>query len=193
MSKPKHYTLDLETMGVRPTSAIVAIGAAAFDYEKRIIESTFYVTIDLQSCLDKGLTVDASTIYWWLQQEEAARQALVAPQSDLMQALCHLSRWVKDTMHKDAVCWTHATFDAPILNNAFAAINLIQPTHFRKQRDIRTLVDLTDNLTVEHTERRGVAHNALDDARYQAEYIGNMLEALSLQSEKAWMYDDLAA
>ncbi len=64
--------LDLETMGNTPTSAIIAIGAVRFDKK---IKGKFYGVIDLESCLEDGLTVDASTIMWWMQQSDAARKA----------------------------------------------------------------------------------------------------------------------
>lgn len=56
--------LDLETMDTKPTAAITEIGAVRFDNEK--ILSRFRIKVDLQSCIDLGLTVSGSTIMWCL-------------------------------------------------------------------------------------------------------------------------------
>ena len=52
----KQVMLDLETMGNGPTSAIIAIGAVAFDMEG--ITSHFYRQVSLQSSMDAGLKCD---------------------------------------------------------------------------------------------------------------------------------------
>ena len=71
MINATHYVLDLETMGKGPTSAIVAIGCVRV--ENLAITGSLYRRVRLESALQAGLHVDASTIEWWLQQGEAAR------------------------------------------------------------------------------------------------------------------------
>lgn len=66
-----HIMIDLETMGTRPGSAILSIGACSFDpnwlggsdsdHEPGEARRTFYQNITLASCLDAGLTIDAAT------------------------------------------------------------------------------------------------------------------------------------
>jgi len=68
--------LDLETMGRKSNSAIVSIGAVEFNIETGETGREFYAVIDLNSCLDFGLKVQADTIYFWLQQNQAARDAI---------------------------------------------------------------------------------------------------------------------
>src|SRR4051794_11270840 len=74
-SSDMEVMVDLETMGLDPDAAIVAIGATKFTLGEEPV-STFYANVDLGDCLSLGLTVSASTIMWWLQQEHAARAAL---------------------------------------------------------------------------------------------------------------------
>lgn len=173
-----HYTLDLETMGNGPTSAIIAIGAVAFDpYDEGVATvSQFYRSVTLDSSLKAGLTVDASTIQWWMEQEQSARLAPFVAPVDLTRALDDLNAWVYEVC-RHAVCWTHATFDAPILSYACRAVGVPMPTHFRKQRDIRTLshfhLRLGDGGLPEIT-REGTHHDALADAMYQSRYISTM-------------------
>lgn len=175
-----HFTTDLETMGVSPTSAIMSIGAVAFGGEQ---DHTFYVRVDLQSCLDHGLTVDGDTIYWWLDQSDAARRTLLINQLPLPEALAQYRYWVHKHTSRSAVCWTHATFDAPILSNAFRACGTSDPVHYRQHRDIRTLVDLTQDLGVSEAVHVGVPHHAQHDAERQATYISRMLRAWQVASQ----------
>lgn len=174
------YTLDLETMGVRPTSCIMSIGAAAFNRHEPDFRyedlSVFRCNVDLQDCMDKGLTIDASTLYWWLTQDNDARSKLDDKEFNLPleDALHKLSMWILHIGGDELKCWTHATFDAPILANAFHVVNLPLPTHFRMQRDIRTLEDLKGRYEI---ERQGTHHSAVDDAKFQAHYIWGSLNA----------------
>jgi DNA polymerase III epsilon subunit-like protein len=179
------YTVDLETMGTNATSAVVSIGAVAFnrnapefDPERTI---GFYRNIELQSCLDLGLTIDGSTVMWWLEQSQDARISLLKPTPlDVQAAFIDYKHWVRDGLGSDIPCWTHATFDAPIIGNVFRTIQHPQPTHYRKQRDIRTLNDLNGYFKV---TREGVHHNALADALFQAEYIWALLNGKGVRKE----------
>ena len=176
------YTFDLETMGTNANAAILSIGAAAFDRNSAEfdLERTFYINIYLNSSLEAGLSVDASTIYWWLEQSTEARSSLLQqPIATLEEALLSFSDWVKMMGGSGIPAWSHATFDAPILGNAYRQLNMKLPTSYRAQRDIRTLVDL---MGVYEIEARGTHHNALDDSIYQAEYIWGLLNGKGKRS-----------
>lgn len=103
----KHIMIDLETMDNRPTAAIVAIGAVAFDPATGEVDTdcAFYINIDLQSSLDAGLTVSGSTVNWWLQQSEAAREEITAPGERLEMALFEFSQWLD--RYNVAACGPH--------------------------------------------------------------------------------------
>lgn len=62
-SGKRHIMIDLETMGVRPSSAVVSIGCVEFMQTDVI--SVFYTPVSLESCLKAGLTTDESTVKWW--------------------------------------------------------------------------------------------------------------------------------
>lgn len=173
------YTLDLETFGTTATSVIVSIGACAFQRSWEVFDAdltaAFYVNVDAQDCLNHGLTIDASTLEWWMKQSNAARLALYEPRPlPLKRAIDELSAWVAAIGGREVPCWTHATFDAPIVGNACKAVgrNLHNITSYKKQRDIRTLNDLGGYYEV---DRKGEHHNAVDDAVFQAEYIWGLL------------------
>jgi hypothetical protein len=173
------YTLDLETFGTTATSVIVAIGCAAFRRDWLHFDATacqkFYINVNAQDCLNLGLTIDGSTLEWWMKQSDEARLALFDPRPvPLKTAIEKLTDWVSVIGGREIPCWTHATFDAPIVGNACKAIgrNLHNITSYKMQRDIRTLNDLAGYYEV---ERAGTHHNAVDDAVFQAEYIWALL------------------
>jgi exodeoxyribonuclease VIII len=184
--KYPHATTDLETMGNTTTAAIVAIGCVAFSDEHNGT-AEFYRLVDLESSLDAGLTVTASTITWWLSQSDEARQDLTNRNHEALEPLyAALTGWSKFlTQHTTVVegryvsnrfhHWTHATFDAPILTHAWSRVfneSRTPPIPYKCQRDIRTLDMLCP---IEYPKRSNIHHNALDDARYQAVYIRNTL------------------
>lgn len=45
--------------------------------------------------------------------------------------------------YKKGKAWSHATFDFPILTNAYHLLKIRQPIPYKKMRDIRTLIDLS--------------------------------------------------
>ena len=108
-----HLMLDIETMGNESFSSIVSIGALEFDIETGKTGKEFYVNVDLQSCMDLGLIVNASTIMWWLNQNEQARKDLtdrtVLP---IQKALLEFANFC----NKDYQIWGNsARFDCGIL------------------------------------------------------------------------------
>ena len=70
--------LDLETMGLGPNAAIIAIGAVMFDPETMQLGSEFYRIINLESAVAAGGIMDAGTVMWWLEQGAAARAELTS-------------------------------------------------------------------------------------------------------------------
>jgi exodeoxyribonuclease VIII len=162
-----HVMVDLETMGTKCDAAIIAIGAVKFNEEK--VLDTFYRVIDLQSCIDIGLTVDGGTFMWWLTQSDEARMEFEnAPKTALMVALAEFSDWIGD----DAYVWGNgAAFDNAILSTAYSKAHMIQPWDFWRDRCYRTVKNMNPHVKM---ERSGTYHNALDDARSQAEHLINM-------------------
>ena len=176
--------IDLETMGTKPGSLILAIGATFFDSATELVEHKedgFYVNIDLQSGLDTGLTIDASTMWWWLGQSDAARARLLESDSvHIARVLVMLTKFL-NSKGKDVKVWGNgASFDITLLEIAYLKCNLEIPWKFWNVRDCRTVEDLASKVGInkEEFERKGTHHDALENAIYQAEYIGGMYRAL---------------
>jgi hypothetical protein len=81
--------------------------------------------------------------------------------------------------------WSHAGFDASILQTAYRALGLGTPWHYRRVYDLRTLRMLweasTDDGPARYKEQwpeldGTAAHHALEDARWQAGVAQGMLQ-----------------
>jgi hypothetical protein len=165
-----HLMLDLETMGKRAGCAIVSIGAVEFNLETGETGRLFYKRVDLQSCLDVGLFIDASTLYWWLQQSNIARLELCKPAEYIQNVLEKFNSFLVSL--GDVNLWGNgARFDIAILEAAYFAIGKgeIIPWNFRNERDVRTLVSFAPEIK-ENYPFTGIIHDPIDDCKHQIDY-----------------------
>lgn len=170
--------VDLETMSQRPTAAIASIGACLFDPHSDWIGPCFHIHVSLENCLRHGLSIDASTILWWMERDDDARHTLVVGQIDAaplitaleaFTAFCHSGR-----IYIEPEIWCNGnSFDLPILANAYHAIGAETPWHYWNERDLRTLKGINKGARLERT---GTHHNALDDALHQARLVQHILQ-----------------
>ena len=203
----KHIMIDIETAALTTNAAILSIGVAAFQpmAQDKIIafhnthahfrvgrSSKWNVTLDSNRA--QGLITQAPTLQWWDEQSKVAQNALFTPtQIPLATALQNLSRWMggKEFM-EDYLVWAGpSNFDLPILENAFRACGIEVPWHHRNTRCFVTLRDLTTMAGLLDTigdPHRGTVHDAIWDAKYQAECAGRYMEKLA---ELEVVYDKL--
>jgi DNA polymerase III epsilon subunit-like protein len=171
-----HLMLDIETMGNESFSSIISIGALEFNINTGKTGKEFYTNVDLQSCLDYGLTVNASTIMWWMQQSEQARKDFVEKTPlRIEEALLDFCQFC----NKEYQVWGNsARFDCGILQNAYNKLDIPIPWDFRKERCVRTLVSLNPEIK-ENFPSVGTAHNALSDCYYQVGYCSLIWQSLN--------------
>lgn len=173
-----HVMLDLETMGLGPTAAIVAIGAVQFGLTEEGAEwlgPSFYRVVKLTSSTEAGGTMDASTALWWLRQADEARAALLDLQADdLAHALSDFQFWMAGLSSSSAqphpcVWGNGAAFDNVILRGAFERLGMAPPWSHWDDRCFRTMK--REHPQIGPPQRQGVHHNALDDAMHQARHL----------------------
>lgn len=166
----KHVMVDLETMGTGTDAAIIAIGAVEFnpyaEPGEDVLGRAYYANVNLQSSIDAGLTVDGDTVMWWLQQEDAARLALRAEPRDIAVVICEFSQWYQDTGAE--YVWARGIdFDIAILKTTMRKLHLRQPFVYNASTDSRTVFRAL-SFDEKALPPIGTAHNALDDARFEA-------------------------
>ena len=174
--------IDLEMMGLIPGACIVSIGAVVFDPRVGVVtKDTFYSELDYAAQQDDGFTINESTLAWWEEQSPQVRDALYGL-DDLKDELKRLSAWLP----KDCKVWGNGSiFDIAILEHAYRVYKLPIPWKFWNVRDCRTVKDMFEStrggLSVaigSGRDKKNVAHNALNDAIHQAEYINKMWSKL---------------
>jgi len=179
-----HVMVDLETMGNFSNAAIVSIGAVEFDINTGETGREFYSKVDLQSCLDRGLTVNASTIEWWLTQNEKARIAVaVGDGKNITQMLHEFKLYLEELGANTVQFWGNGiTFDGVILTEAYRACKLKEPWNFRCERDVRTLVSLAPEIKANYP-KFGTEHNPIDDCKFQIGYCTAIWKKLNSPKE----------
>jgi DNA polymerase III epsilon subunit-like protein len=168
--------IDIETLGTKPGCVVLSIGAVEFD--DNTTGKEFEVNINPESCVAHGLTIEARTVMWWLEQDEAARNILtqqVGKSLDVaLVSLCNAFDW------KGKKVWCNGvSFDVPILEAALTSIGLPSPWKFWDVMDFRTLKNLLPKSTLNELQApNDLKHGALSDAKAQAMTTINILKHL---------------
>lgn len=162
-----HAMIDFETLSTMPNAVVLSLGAVTFN-DAAVID-TFYVNVDREDCKALGLHVQQSAVDWWAKQSDAAKQSLLMPPPmPLLEAMTAFSKWWRAT---GAQCiWGNgADFDNPIMRSLFNALDADTPYRPYVGRCYRTIKSIPGMPIM--TVRQGVHHNALDDAKNQAEHL----------------------
>lgn len=185
MSKPRcHLSIDLETLGKKADSKLLAIGLVA------VCETTgerrkFYSGCSVSSQPER--TSVQSTLDWWAKQSAEARVAFDYAFTDqcptLTDALNDLITWIGQIgQTHDVIPWGNgANFDLAMLEHAFQGLSDFVPWNYRNTRDMRTLHDITSRFGLDikgNIPRTGTHHHALDDAEFQANIIMESLRQI---------------
>lgn len=164
--------VDLETWGTRPGCIIRSIGAVQFDRHSGKIGNEFYAVVTEKSQKKLKMHRDPSTEAWWLkpEQEHAHRQLVeAADQLDITEALNRFINFFRDA--RVQYIWSQGSnFDEPIIVHAMHLCKLPEPWKFWDTRDTRTAYDMA-GFNPRTIKRAGTYHNALDDAKHQAECV----------------------
>ena len=190
--------LDLETMSTAANAAIVQIGACANDGR-----DDFSIRVRLASSVKAGLSIDPYTVEWWLTQSDAARTSVfgakaVEDRRSLEFALHSFANWLGTHHNNDGTLGAQpvecelwalpAQFDVTILGEAYRALNMTPPWHYRAPRCLRTLTSLFPDVPRIKSE---LEHDALADAKAQMQYLEALLARLPASTVAANVRDGL--
>jgi hypothetical protein len=169
--------LDLETWSTSPNAVITSIGAVKFnlnpDNSGGEIIDEFYYRIDPQSCVNVGLEMSVDTILWWMKKSEEARSEFQKSNFPIQDVLSLFTDWLYDDP-KNIDVWGNGTdFDNIILENAYRVCGKKLPWNHFNNRCYRTLKNI--HSSVPPMAVSGIKHNALDDAKSQANHLINIL------------------
>lgn len=166
--------LDTETTGKRAGCGILSIAVVPFRTTTSPLEP-FYSRISLASCEHYNLTNDKETMAWWQEQSKEAQEEAFGGTTELRGALFDLIHYVSSLPAAEIHWWANgASFDFPILEAAFHACGLGVPWNFRNCNCYRTLKNLFPYVKAIDLDG-AVKHNALWDAKFQAEHATVLL------------------
>jgi len=169
--------IDLETMGVRPTSQILSIGACTSE------GGEFYVEVD-RSLYNNEFTTDAATEDWW------ERRGGFVPSDDEplspLEAVHRLIAWFGSVGDDDFEVWAKSpAFDCVILQYHMRRFSLKCPWRHWHERDVRTMQVIGDEMRIRMPVPSETAHHALQDAKDQMALVGIVRSTLRAQAQQA--------
>lgn len=175
----KHICIDIETMGHKYGSAIIAIGAVQFDLQSGKTGEMFYTNIDLDSCIKAGLTMDPSTVLWWMKQSDEARKSLENIPYQLEHALTLFEAWMQNINSTECQIWANSpSFDLNLLECAFSKFGMKAPWFYWQERDCRTLVAFNPEL--KKSIINDLPHDAISDCLYQIKYCSAIYNSINI-------------
>jgi hypothetical protein len=185
-----HLVVDVETLGVRPGSAVVAIGARLFSRDA--IGKGFEIYINPTDAVNYG-EADRETLDWWAKQDPTVHQKVMGGVLDTRTALSQFFKFIE--LHKPRYLWANSpAFDCVQLQEVVRKVNLVQqtfawPISFRDERCSRTIRWLAKDLGVDYQAcwDEMKKHDPLDDATGDARAI--RLTLLELERIKRFAWD----
>lgn len=172
-----HIVPDIETLALTHDAVVMSIGLVAFTLVGGEVGSTFILP-DQDEQRQFGRRVDPDTAQWWNgADKEGARRQFEGPLSSIMMTHSLIRTFInrfETRMTTVAGVWGFGSdFDNATLFSLCATHTKSDkgaaPWPYKKNRCGRTLTAMYPN--VPRPENRGVHHNALDDARWQAEWF----------------------
>ena len=175
-SGDNHIMVDIETLSTKTNAVITQIAMVRFCPKTGDIFDTISYDINIQSCLDIGLTVDANTLNFWFSQSKEAQQRALNFEAD--------TKHIKEVMEsvnsfisrcgKDIRMWGKGpSFDLTKLDYINELLGFEKPWKFWLERCVRTMIaDVDSARTLDFV---GVPHVALDDCIHQINQIKQAL------------------
>lgn len=186
MADTYRVMVDIETLSLRSDAVILSFGAVWITPDLQILfgapfSDKFYAVIE-RAKSQEGRHIDVNTVEWWMGQNNYP--ATHAHSWSLPEALTEFSDWfeLKCAEFKVAAAavevWAKGTdFDIAILRDAYASLGIAIPWGYNSVRDLRTLLKTT-NIPYTPKELNPEMHNALGDAKFQAQQLVEVLSGV---------------
>ena len=171
--------IDIETLGTRPQSVVLTIGAVKFDPWADDVDTDngLYSRIDVDEQIALGRHVHQDVIDWWGKQAEDVREeALGDHERDSVTDM--LDKLNKFLVGADNIWCQGPAFDAVILEDLYRDMERPTPWNFWQVRDSRTLFKTFGDPRDKNAKG---AYNALIDCYYQARAVQQIYKQQDVQ------------
>ena len=168
-----HMMIDIETLDTANTAVVVQVGWCLFNRE-RIAPAT-EVVMDIQEQINLGRTISASTLRFWMEQPDIARQRVFCNDSPCsIDDVAMKLRMVVQEQGVEHVRSHGPHFDMAILKDLLGDAVF----HYRSPRDTRTM-----SMLAPHIDKPAalMKHSAGDDAFAQAQWMQLCFEAVGYE------------
>lgn len=166
--------VDIETLGTKPGSPVIAIGAVFFDIMSGELGERFYGKIDVEDAM-RYSRISGDTFKWWMAQNDAARREATSGFMSANEVFADFYNFMSVNANLGKMCpWGNgASFDITILEVSFERIlGKPAPWKFWNVQDVRTIKRVGESVGHKYPhDLKGVAHKAIDDAIHQAKYV----------------------
>lgn len=157
----QHVMIDIETLGLRINSDILAIGICKFDQTGAFhAKKEFFLNL-------QDSAIDSDTLQWHLKANSSFILSWAnSSKTELTNVLLYE---LEKIIAKDTIVWCKSTdFDIAMLRYWLDKYGIKYPWYYRNIRDYRTIA----NLFPEHKmEEHYPAHSALNDCLNQARHL----------------------
>jgi len=179
VNKETNFMIDLETLSTNNDAVICSIAIVEFDIKTGKILDSFYEVINIQSCLEKNLSIDGKTIQWWLLQPLEARLEICKEGKSLDIVINKIYEKMNKNTDYNIVWGNGSSFDISILSTAFIKCKTKIPWLYKNIRDLRTIVALNPIIKEKHVFQ-GDKHNPLHDCNNQIKYLIETLQTIQI-------------
>ena len=175
---PTHATIDIETLGTKPDTTVLTIGAVKFNpFTKEEPYADLYLKVDADQQIEAGRSIDEDTLTWWTKQpQEIQDEAFLSTERvSVEDTLAQLNKYLVGV---DKIWCQGPVFDICILENLYRQYDKHFNWVFWNIRDSRTLFGLMPEDP--RKKYKFAAHNALEDCRIQSKCIQEVYSELQL-------------
>lgn len=171
-----HVMVDIETLSTKTNAVITQIAMIRFCPVTGEVFNSISHNVNIQSCLDIGLTVEAKTLeFWFSQSREAQLEALKFGDDveSIREVIESVIRFIL-ACGDDIRMWGKGpTFDLSKLDYVMGLLGLEKPWKFWLERCVRTMIADVDS--VNYLPFDGTPHVAHDDCLHQIKQIKQAL------------------
>jgi len=171
--------LDIETLGTEENSLILSIGLVKFNMQTSEIGESLHLKLDIVDSLENNFELNIDTVKWWLKQPKEFTKLLISEETfKLKEALNKISNFLNPTYK----IWAKSpSFDCNLLKSVYKKLNKEIPWDFRKQQDVRTLINLNPDVYKDFKNNNKITHNALQDCFDQIEYCTHIFRTIKIK------------